>query len=157
MNDAWSLSTASTWTRWSRLRELRIQFDNGAADATTPFEWRNTWRIAFGTEYRLNQNWALRSGVAYDQTPVNSSNRSERIPDSNRVMFGLGASYRFSESSTLDIGYAHWWVKDAAINLSDPTAGNLVGRFEKLRTDAIGLQFNYRLCERGSWVNLCVF
>jgi long-chain fatty acid transport protein len=145
VNDAWSLSAASTWTRWSRLRELRIRFDNGAADATTQFEWRNTWRIAFGTEYRLNQNWALRSGVAYDQTPVNSSNRSERIPDANRLMFGLGASYRFSNSSTLDIGYAHGWVKDAAINLSDPTAGNLVGRFEKLRTDAIGLQFNYRL------------
>jgi long-chain fatty acid transport protein len=145
LSDAWHLAAAATWTRWSRLRELRIRFDNGAADATTPFEWRDAWRLAIGTEYRLNHKWALRTGIAYDQTPVNKALQSERIPDANRVMLGIGASYRISEYSTIDIGYAHWWVRDASINLSNPTAGNLVGRFDHSRIDAIGLQFNYRL------------
>ena len=143
LTDSMSLSASSTWTRWSRLRELRIRFDNGAPGATTPLDWRDTWRIAVGSTCRVNQTWSLRTGVAYDQTPVKKGLGSGRIPDSNRIMLGLGATYRLSPDASIDFGYAHWWVRDTSINVSNPTAGNLAGHFERAAVDAIGIQVNY--------------
>ena len=145
LTDSISLTTASTWTRWSRLRELRIHFDNGAPDSATQLDWRDAWRIAIGSTFHINQSWAFRTGIAYDQTPVKKELGSERIPDANRVMLGLGASYRLSPDSSLDLAYVHWWVRDAPINLSNPAAGSLTGRFEKSSIDAIAMQINYRL------------
>ena len=145
VTDSVSLTASSTWTRWSRLKELRIRFDNGTPDSSTQLDWRNTWRIAIGSAYRLSQSWALRAGLAYDQTPVRHELGSERIPDANRVMLGLGATYRLLPNATLDVGYAHWWVRNRSINTSNPAAGSLVGRFEKSAIDAIAIQVNYRL------------
>jgi long-chain fatty acid transport protein len=145
ISDTTHISASSTWTRWSRLQEVRIRFDSGAPDATTPFNWRDSWRIALGTSYRVAPSWTLRAGVAYDASPVKDELRSPRVPDATRRMLGIGATYRVSPASTLDFGYGHWFIRDAPINLNTPAGGHLVGTYRKPYIDVIGVQFNHRI------------
>jgi long-chain fatty acid transport protein len=145
VSEALNLTASTTWTRWSRVRELRVKFDNGAPDAVTPFAWRNSWRAAAGAQYRLNSAWTLRGGVAYDQTPVSTAQRSPIIPDANRIMVGVGLSYRISASASIDAGYAHWFVHDATVNQNTVAGGTLAGTYHKPSIDAVSVQFNYRI------------
>jgi long-chain fatty acid transport protein len=49
LSPQWSLMGDAIWTHWSRFEELRIRFDNGAADNVTQEQWRDTtalhWRL----------------------------------------------------------------------------------------------------------------
>ncbi|MGQ0591294.1 MAG: OmpP1/FadL family transporter [Gammaproteobacteria bacterium] len=74
----------------------------------------------------------LRSGVAYDETPVpNARLRSPRIPDQDRVWLTFGASYRYSETVSLDFGYAHLFIDDAGIDNTEVNTGHVLsGAFD---------------------------
>jgi long-chain fatty acid transport protein len=85
-------------------------------------------------------------GLAYDQTPVNDTDRTARLPDNNRLWLSVGGQYRLSKEGTLDFGYAHLFIKDAPINQNagNTTAfGQLVGTY-KGSVDILGAQFAYR-------------
>ena len=53
----------------------------------------------------------IRAGIARDESPVpNVVLRTPRVPDSDRTWLTLGASYAYSKSYSVDIGYAHLFV-----------------------------------------------
>jgi len=139
----WSVMGDVTWMHWSRFKELRVNFDNGAAASVTPEEWRNTYRVSAAVNYRYNDAWKLRGGVAYDQSPVQSQYRTPRIPDADRYWLTFGVQYKPTVKSAWDIGYAHLFVKDASINKSEPpTGGNLVGTY-KNDVNILSVQYSY--------------
>lgn len=130
LDPKWSAMADLTWTHWSRIKELRIRFDNGAPDNVTPENWRNTYRLAVALNYRHNDMWKLRGGIAYDQTPVKDEFRTPRIPDNNRTWLALGAQYKPSQKEAWDFGYAHLFVRDSSINKAEPpVGGTLVGSY----------------------------
>jgi long-chain fatty acid transport protein len=127
----WAVMADVTWMHWSLFNELRIHFDNGAADSVTPEQWRNTTRVSTAVNYRYNDEWKLRAGIAYDQSPVRDQFRTPRIPDANRTWLSFGAQFKSSAQDKWDIGYAHLFVKDASINKAEPPAsGTLVGSYK---------------------------
>lgn len=105
-----------TWTGWSDFDELRILRTNGTTLGVTPENWSDSYRYSVGANYRMNDKITLRTGVAYDETPVSDVFRTARIPDEGRTWLALGAQYRLSDKTALDFGYAHLFVKDAAIS-----------------------------------------
>lgn len=129
VDSKWAIMGDVTWTRWSEFNELRIRFDNGAADNVTPENWRDTYRVSLGTTYQYNDAWKIRGGIAYDRTPVTDAFRTARIPDNDRTWLAVGASYKVSKAGSADFGYAHLFVKDASINKTEPAAGNLLGNY----------------------------
>ena len=54
--------------------------------------------------YKLNGQWTVRGGVAYDQGPVENQYRMAVIPDTDRVWFSGGASYKYTDNLTFDFG-----------------------------------------------------
>ncbi|HEV8261091.1 MAG TPA: outer membrane protein transport protein, partial [Burkholderiales bacterium] len=63
-------------------------------------------------------------GVALDQSPVNDTNRTVRLPDNDRKWISVGGSYRPGTSSKIDFGYSHLFVSNTPI---DQTRGNAAG------------------------------
>ena len=125
-NDRLEILADITWTEWSKIKQLPVVRTSGAAAGQTldtlAFNFDDTWRLALGANYKWSGPWTLRAGVAYDQSPVpNAQDRSVRLPDSDRYWFSLGATYRVSPVSRLDIGYTFIHIKDADIN-NDQTA-----------------------------------
>ena len=140
INPQWAVMSDVTWTRWSRFQELRILRSTGALVSLTPENWEDTYRFAIGASYQQSDKLKLRGGVAYDQAPVTDSNRTARIPDADRTWLSVGASYQFTATSSIDVGYAHVFVANAAINSGTPA---LVGEYSN-SVDILSAQYNHR-------------
>lgn len=136
-----------TWTQWSSFKELRITYaGTGQPDSVTSEDWNDTLRYAIGLSYKLDDRIKLRSGIAYDQAAVpDPQHRTPRIPDNGRTWLALGMSYASNDNLGFDIGYAHLFIHDAAIDNTTEASirHNLQGSY-RLSIDIISAQLNYR-------------
>jgi long-chain fatty acid transport protein len=135
-----------TWTQWNKFKELRVKYGNPAQpDSVTTENWRNTLRYSAGLSYKLDDRMKLRSGVAYDQTPVpDDDHRTVRLPDNNRTWIALGMTYTASSQLSFDVGYAHLFLKDSHMNNTTEAAvaQNLQGTYKNY-IDLFSAQLNY--------------
>ena len=135
LNSQWALMGDITRTYWSKLPELRIYFDSGAANSVVTFNLNDVNRYSVGAVYRPGGAWAWRAGLALDQTPTPSAAyRTPRLPDENRRWLTLGTSYQSSERLVFDVAVAYIKVADADIDKSaleseNATRGNLNGQY----------------------------
>jgi len=142
----WIILADATWTGWAKIQDLTIERSNGSILSRTPENFKNTWRFGVGATNRLSDAWSLKMGIAYDKTPVNDTDRTPRLPDQDRTWLSLGGQYRLSKDGTLDLGYAHLFVKEASINQNagNTTAYGLISGSYKSSIDILGVQFTYR-------------
>lgn len=128
-----SLGADIAYTHWSSFQELNIVYANPAQApfaAAQRFDWRNTWFYSLGGDYRLNDAWTLRAGVAYDETPTIDATRTPRVPDGNRTWLSIGIGFRASDNLKFDAGYVHLFVDDGKIDNTTATFNTLVGSFK---------------------------
>jgi long-chain fatty acid transport protein len=128
-------------TRWSTFKELRVKFDNGAADSVEIQNYRNTTRVAVGTTFTAREDTVLRGGIAFDPTPVRSEYRV-RVPDGDRLWVSLGASIKPSKTISVDVGFSRLIVREPTAAISAPGVGTLQGRYEKASATVVAFQLN---------------
>ncbi|MEQ1718808.1 MAG: outer membrane protein transport protein [Hyphomicrobium sp.] len=99
------------WSNWSRIDVVPLVGLGGPAiDA----KWDDGWLVSGGLEYDYSGALTLRGGLGYEKSPIrNPAQRLVQLPDSDRIWVAAGASYRYSESTTLDFSYAHLFFDDA--------------------------------------------
>jgi long-chain fatty acid transport protein len=120
LNPRWELLADVTWTGWSDFQILKIVNASGTPAVPSVTEnWSDSYRYSVGANYHHSDKLTLRSGVAFDETPVSDAFRTARIPDEDRTWIAFGAQYRLSPKSLLDVGYAHLFVNDASINKTE--------------------------------------
>ena len=143
LNDKWGLSASVRWTDWEdsfeefTLKSSALILQPTGGKNTTKEKWRSTWTISLGADYYLNENWTLRAGTAWDQSPVrNKYHRTTRIPDSNRIWLSLGASYRHGNMQ-VDAGFAHLFMQNS-------TAEHNIKAHYKSYSNMLGLQLQYK-------------
>jgi long-chain fatty acid transport protein len=117
----------TSWSRFDQLKLTATEFRNtlqgpfvpGQIIATIPTNWSDGWFFALGGEYDYNPWLTLRAGAAYELSPVDApEKRVTGIPDSNRVWLSAGASYKWSESITVDFAYTHIFFQDSGFERS---------------------------------------
>jgi long-chain fatty acid transport protein len=107
------------WTRWETFKAITIvASDNNTVINSLAQNYENTWTVAGGAEYKLNDAFTLRGGVQYDQTPTNDVDRSTRVPDGDRFWTSVGASWNLNANFTVDLSYAHIFVKNEDVNVT---------------------------------------
>jgi long-chain fatty acid transport protein len=90
------------------------------ANSVAEENYRNTWRFAVGANYRLTDEWMMRVGGGYDQTPTVDSARDVRLPDSDRWTLAIGTHYQLTPSLGFDAGYSYLFGEnDIPINKTD--------------------------------------
>ncbi|MGF6285470.1 OmpP1/FadL family transporter [Pseudomonas silensiensis] len=127
LNDQWTLYAGSTWTRWSRLKEISVENEGvpaalaarGFGTITEEQNWHDTWAHAIGASYQLNKQWVLRTGLSVDQAPTNNVNRSPRIPTGDRKIFSLGAGWSPTDDLTIDVAYSYLREESVKVNNSN--------------------------------------
>ena len=104
------------WTDYTSLGSIPVVLEgplDGLAPAGIPianfdFNWHGAWSFAVGGEYDLSPVLTLRSGVAYELSPIqNATERLIQLPDSDRWWVSVGASYKWNEKLSLDFAYNH--------------------------------------------------
>jgi len=150
VNDQWDFLADAQWTQWSTIRNLTFVRADGTELQSTPENFKNTWKLAVGANYRYNPQWTLRGGIAIDKTPVQDAFLTPRLPDADRTWLTAGARYTANPKLTVDLGAAYIFVKKANINANgDPTdpagalANGLINGHYKSRTVILSAQMNY--------------
>lgn len=141
----WTVSADAMWTHWSLIRQLETDFASVQRDDTLTLNWRDTWRLAVGVNYQSESGkWALRSGFAYDQSPISGAQlRSPRIPDGNRYWLTFGFTYALFQNINIHGAYAHLFIDDIAINRQGVSADFLNGQYAE-QFNIGGLQLDWR-------------
>jgi long-chain fatty acid transport protein len=104
---------------WSNFQQIAIHTTSPTlGNLITPENYRDTYSFALGAEYQLDEQWKLRAGVKYDQTPTVDAFRDTRVPDGDRYWLATGFHYQFSDHIGIDGSYAHIFVEDSNINIS---------------------------------------
>ncbi|CRL48043.1 MULTISPECIES: OmpP1/FadL family transporter [Pseudomonas] len=123
LDDKWTLYAGSTWTRWSRLKDITVESKgvpavlNGQFGTITEEQnWHDTWAHAIGASYQLNKEWVLRTGLSFDQAPTNNADRSPRIPTGDRKIFSLGAGWSPTDDLTIDVAYSYLHEESVKVN-----------------------------------------
>lgn len=150
LDDQWTLYAGSTWTRWSRLKDITVQNDVPAQLAGSPFQtikedqnWHDTWAHAIGASYKVNKEWVLRTGFTVDQSPTNNHDRSPRIPTGDRKVFSLGAGWSPNDDMTIDVAYSYLWEEDVKVNQASLAKGSYQAKYEN-SAHGIGASLTYR-------------
>jgi long-chain fatty acid transport protein len=145
LNDKWDLMGDLQYTHWSTIQNLTFVRTTGAVLESTPENFRNTWRFSVGTNYHYDDQWTIRAGYAYDQTPVNSTDLTPRLPDNNRNWLTIGAQYKWNKDLALDFGFAYIWISDPQINQNaGSTAQNgLINGSYSANVQIYGAQLTY--------------
>jgi long-chain fatty acid transport protein len=134
----WTLMGDVTRTYWSKLPELRIDFDSAQPDSVTTLDLKDVNRYSVGATYDTGGSWRYRVGFALDRTPTpNAARRTPRLPDADRTWIALGAGYRFSQALSVDLSFVHVRLDDAPIDKvsASPTdenflRGSLAGNYK---------------------------
>ena len=116
LDDRWDLMGDVQFTHWSVFKNLTFVRTTGVVLASTPENFRDTWRISAGATYHWNDAWSFRGGLAWDETPVNSTDITPRLPDGNRTWVSLGTQYKLNRNLALDAGFAYVFVNKADTN-----------------------------------------
>lgn len=128
LDEKWTLLGSVNWYGWSKFDNIPVTTD-GLGNSQTEQGYENTFGFAVGARYRLNDQWLLKGGVQYDQTPTVNFDRSTRIPDGNRVWVAGGATYSFTPDIDLDMAVAYVNVSEKKIEVTDEyDSGTVVTR-----------------------------
>lgn len=141
LDSRWELLGDVSWTGWSSVDKVDIMRTSGLLFGTPQekaqtldTDFQDTWRVALGANYQLNDAWKLKFGMAFDETPVkNAEKRLTSLPDNDRIWFSFGGQWKPSKGSALDMGVSYLYVDDTKINngsASDPSKGLVKGEYD---------------------------
>ncbi len=132
-----------TYTWWSKIKSMPITTTTGTTLDTFEFQFRDTYRLGLGANFKLRDGLMLKAGTAYDQSPVVDQYRTATLPDNDRIWLSFGAKYQATKQLTLDMGYAHVFVKDASLNITKTNQGTVKGQYNNPNVDILSAQATY--------------
>lgn len=142
LTSRWTVMADVTRTAWGKFKDVRLDFESAQVDQVIDFGYRDTMFWSIGTEYKLNEQIKLRTGLAYDESPVTNEVRDVRVPDVNRKWLSLGATWKPSKSFEYSAGYTHLFLDDPKIALDSATRSTLHGLYD-LNSDIFSVSATY--------------
>lgn len=134
-----SLQATVLWTGWSKFKSIDIVSDDSSPSISIstgpalgadgyigyiPEYWHDTWSASLGATYQYQPNLVLRSGIAYDENPIRTRNKTARIPTSDRIWLTAGFTHSFSPLSSIDVAYGYLFMDDVKIDESEYGVAN---------------------------------
>ncbi|NLD68275.1 MAG: transporter [Limnobacter sp.] len=152
LDTRWELLGDLSWTGWSSVDAVDIMRTSGPLTGLTvqtlDADFKDTWRLAIGANYHVDDSWTLKFGIAYDQSPVRDRHRRlVALPDDDRTWLSLGAQWRPSRDARLDVGLAYLYVPDTKIDndqlSADPARnrGRVTGEYRS-KVWLLGVQYS---------------
>ena len=131
LNEAFQVEVMVEWLQWSNNEEQTLEI--GGASQTFENNWDDTFTIGLGGNWALNENWAVRAGYAFIETPIPDSTITPLLPDADRHAFSLGAGYTIGKH-TVDAAYT--------FSIYDDRDNTASGAYE-IDSNLIGLTYSY--------------
>ncbi len=108
----------ATWFGWNNYQDITPKRDDGVASSPIVQNYQTTWAFSVGAEYDVNDQWTVRGGYQFDETPTTDQYRTTRTPDGDRNWFSLGATYHWTPDISIDMAATYIDVAEGTIDLS---------------------------------------
>ena len=147
LTEKFAMHYSYKYSHWSRLKNLYASYHSDGKEAFhKKMYYRNSSRIALGGTYNVDDKLTLRAGIAYDQSAA-TSHASAAIPDTDRMWYSLGATYKFTPNLSVDLGYAYLKGKKIHFREEQRISNGVVvvtGNYSsKASANLYGLNLNY--------------
>lgn len=121
LDPRWALLASLNWQDWSRFGEVGIELDsNRPRSATLEANYRDTWHLSLGTQFRFAPQWLWSAGVGFDSSSVDDDDRSLAVPMAESWRFGTGLTYSLDGHTDLNLSYELVWLGDMAVRQEKP-------------------------------------
>ncbi len=116
--DRLALSFGGAYENWSELSDTDLVLGDIASNVHLGF--KDTWKLRGGLHYRLDERWMVQTGLSYDSSALNTSDRTAALPIDEQWRWGIGATYEWSDNTTIGFGFQYVNLGDANIDTNDP-------------------------------------
>jgi long-chain fatty acid transport protein len=120
------------WINWSVYESLDFDFSPDVLylpDTESPRNWDDSIAVRFGAEYWLSEQYAVRAGYLYDQSPIPDNTLGPELPGANRHGLSVGFGYKGQQLS-VDLAYSHLFLEDRTVTSSLRESAPPVGDYE---------------------------
>ncbi len=151
VNDRWAVLGSVGWQEWSKFGQVELGIDDttNPTGVTTDLDFKDTWHVALGAQYRLSDPWLLNFGIAYDSEFQDSSSVSPLMPVNAAWRFGVGGQQQLSKNAFWGVAaeYLYGGTLDTELQSKLPVAlggrGNLEGSFNNVGTIFLAAYYNW--------------
>jgi long-chain fatty acid transport protein len=146
LNDRWAIMANLGWQEWSEFGKVGVAVTSeDTSNLTFDRNYKDTWHVAVGAQYRALSPWLLTTGVAYDSSMVDDEDRTPDLPLGESWRFGLGARYDWSQNLAFGLGYTFLWSGDLDMDVNrGPLAGRVSGTYENTSMNFINFYLNWK-------------
>ena len=146
LSEQWAVMGDFGWENWSQFGKVDVGVTGGAnpTSLTTNIDYNDTYHVGVGTQYRLNPEWLLNSGFAYDSSMVSAANRSIALPVGATYKWGMGANWLMNEKVKLGFSYEIAYSGDISVSQNrGPLAGQVTGAYKDAMTHFFAFTLNW--------------
>jgi long-chain fatty acid transport protein len=147
----WAVLGSVGWQQWSKFGEVDVGVDSSnPIGLTTRLNFKDTWHIAGGAQYKLSDAWLLNGGIAYDSGFQDNNSVALALPANAAWRFGIGGQKE--ESQTFNWGWSLEYLYGGNLHTnitgSAPVAlggrGDVVGSFNRVDFVFFAANFNWK-------------
>ncbi len=145
VSDEVTLSAGATYTTWSLYDDLVIDLHGqmlpGVSKLQSDKKWHDTWRLSVGGDWKVSEEWTLRAGYTWDQSPINGKHVDYLVPGDNRHILAVGAGWARGPWS-VEASYFYEIVDNYDVD-GRPRNGVFDGTFCGASAHAVALTLGY--------------
>ncbi|MBB1520941.1 OmpP1/FadL family transporter [Aquipseudomonas guryensis] len=141
----WALLASANWQDWSRFGEVGIDLDsNQPKSAALNANFKDTWHLSLGTQYRFDPRWMWTAGVGYDSSAVDDEDRSVTVPMAENWRFATGLTHALDEQTEVNVSYVFAWMGDMPVTQEKPNGTRVSGSFDGAWIQALSTSATWR-------------
>ncbi|MBE9480760.1 MAG: outer membrane protein transport protein [Bacteroidetes bacterium] len=143
VNEKLTLAAEVNWVMWSTYDSLIFTFKESGdlLNTANPREYKDSWIIRIGGQYKLNDKLTFRAGGYYDPTPTNEKYFNPETISLNTTGLTLGLSYQPIENLSIDLSYLHLFGQEAE-KAYEPD--NFSGKYKtQVSIPGIGISYSF--------------
>ena len=146
INDRLAIMGNVGWQDWSQFGKVDIVVSSEDTNTlTVNRNYKDTWHVAAGLQYKMSQPWLLEFGVAYDSSMMDDEDRTPDVPVGETWRFGAGANYKLKDNIDVGLAYECAWGGDLPMDINrGPLSGRVSGEYTNTALHFINLALNWR-------------
>jgi long-chain fatty acid transport protein len=138
------------FTQWSEYEALVVEFDNDAGVSYNARNYKDSDTYRFGLQYEATKKFTVRTGIYFDQSPVQDGYFAPETPRNDSTGYTAGLSYKVNDKLSIDMSflYVHFDEIDNSYDYYTDSTSGQVAKFEgtyKSSAFAPGIGLSYKL------------
>jgi len=150
VSDRWALLGSVGWQQWSKFGQVQLGLDdvNNPVAVTRNLDFKDTWHVSAGAQYRYSEPWTINFGIAYDSA-FQSDNVPPLLPVNAAWRFGAGAQQQIDRNAFWGFGIEYAYGGTLDVNAkARPVAlggrGDLVGSYDNAGSLFLAAYYNWK-------------